>query len=285
MALSCPSTKMVLGGYSQGAAVMDMLAGVPPLGNKIGEIGSAPPLSPTAAVTVAAVAAFGNPATKFGQPLSSVGTVRRSRSIDLCKDGDPICSEGEIRLPTEVTKTRWRNRQPVSPPEGYKRQMRVVEKAAALTRRRCRGHHTVDCVRAGRLGSTAPTSRWSSPAAPMTRRVSAMSEARSSTRSRGKVGGRSVGSYAVNYPADYNFLLAGEGANDASAHVQYMMGACPNTRLVLGGYSQGAAVIDVISVSPHTDSGFQQPATTQCARLRRGRRRLRQSVAQSSARR
>jgi cutinase len=76
---------------------------------------------------------------------------------------------------------------------------------------------------------------------------------------RDKVGGRSVGAYAVNYPASYNFLLAGEGANDASAHVQYMMGACPNTRLVLGGYSQGAAVIDVITSVPVPILGFNNP--------------------------
>jgi cutinase len=76
---------------------------------------------------------------------------------------------------------------------------------------------------------------------------------------RDKVGGRSVGSYAVNYPASYNFLLAGNGANDASAHVEYMMGACPNTRLVLGGYSQGAAVIDVITSVPAPILGFNNP--------------------------
>ena len=76
---------------------------------------------------------------------------------------------------------------------------------------------------------------------------------------KGKVGGRSVGSYAVNYPASYNFLLAGDGANDASAHVQYMMGACPNTRLVLGGYSQGAAVMDVITSVPVPILGFNNP--------------------------
>src|SRR6476661_6343631 len=75
----------------------------------------------------------------------------------------------------------------------------------------------------------------------------------------GAVGGRSVGSYAVNYPASYNFLLAGDGANDASAHVQYMMGACPNTRLVLGGYSQGAAVMDVITSVPVPILGFNNP--------------------------
>lgn len=76
---------------------------------------------------------------------------------------------------------------------------------------------------------------------------------------RSKVGGRSVGSYAVAYPADYDFLAAAAGANDASAHIQYMMGACPNTRLVLGGYSQGAAVIDVIAAVPFPAIGFTNP--------------------------
>ena len=88
----CPSTKIVLGGYSQGAAVVDMLAGIPPLGNKIGEIGSAPPLPPYLDDSVSAVAVFGNPSTKFSLPLTN--SMFGTRAIDLCKDGDPICSGG-----------------------------------------------------------------------------------------------------------------------------------------------------------------------------------------------
>ena len=76
---------------------------------------------------------------------------------------------------------------------------------------------------------------------------------------RNKVGGRSVGTYAVNYPASYDFLTAADGANDASGHIQWMMDNCPNTRLVLGGYSQGAAVIDVISAVPFPAIGFTAP--------------------------
>lgn len=76
---------------------------------------------------------------------------------------------------------------------------------------------------------------------------------------RARVGDRSVGTYAVNYPATYDFRAAADGANDASAHIQQMMADCPATRLVLGGFSQGAAVIDVISELPVPGAGFTAP--------------------------
>jgi len=76
---------------------------------------------------------------------------------------------------------------------------------------------------------------------------------------RGRIGGRSLGVYAVNYPASYDFLAAAQGANDASAHIQNVVNNCPGTRLVLGGYSQGAAIIDVITSVPFPAIGFDNP--------------------------
>ena len=63
---------------------------------------------------------------------------------------------------------------------------------------------------------------------------------------RSQARGRSVGAYAVNYPATDDFVRSSlAGAGDARAHVQSVVGSCPKTRMVLGGYSQGAGVIDM----------------------------------------
>ncbi|OBI46710.1 cutinase [Mycobacterium sp. E796] len=70
---------------------------------------------------------------------------------------------------------------------------------------------------------------------------------------------KSVGAYGVNYPANKDFLAATDGANDASNHIQQMANNCPNTKIVLGGYSQGAAVVDIVTAAPLPGFGFRQP--------------------------
>ena len=84
MVANCPSTRMVLGGYSQGAGVIDMTTDA---------------LPPQAANHVAAVAVFGNPESSFammlgGGQLPTISQLYRAKTIDLCVPNDPICSEG-----------------------------------------------------------------------------------------------------------------------------------------------------------------------------------------------
>jgi cutinase len=62
--------------------------------------------------------------------------------------------------------------------------------------------------------------------------------------------------YAVRYPADTEVDV---GANDMSHHVQNVINNCPDTRLVLGGYSLGAAVTDVVLAVPFSAFGFDSP--------------------------
>ena len=83
-AANCPKTKMVLGGYSQGAAVIE---------------GATNSTSPQTASRVAATALFGAPRTGFagmlaGGPLPELAPQYVANAIDQCAEGDPICWVG-----------------------------------------------------------------------------------------------------------------------------------------------------------------------------------------------
>jgi cutinase len=76
---------------------------------------------------------------------------------------------------------------------------------------------------------------------------------------------KTIGAYGVNYPASYDFMLAAGGANDASGHIESMVENCPDTQLVLGGYSQGAAVVDILTAAPIAGFTISQPLSPAAA--------------------
>src|ERR1700736_3336477 len=71
--------------------------------------------------------------------------------------------------------------------------------------------------------------------------------------------GKTVDVYAVNYPASLDFGQAADGIVDASNKIETIAASCPNTKIVLGGYSQGAAVAGYATTDT-VPAGFALPA-------------------------
>jgi cutinase len=71
--------------------------------------------------------------------------------------------------------------------------------------------------------------------------------------------GKTVAVYGVNYPASLNFGQAADGVADASNTIETIAANCPDTKIVLGGYSQGAAVAGYTTADT-VPAGFALPA-------------------------
>jgi cutinase len=102
-AANCPNTKIVLGGFSQGAVVAGFVTAdaVPP-GVPAALVPAPLPLD--VADHVAAVTLFGRPSGEFlstyGAPPITIGPVYAAKTVDLCASDDTICNGAPGGNPT-----------------------------------------------------------------------------------------------------------------------------------------------------------------------------------------
>jgi len=102
IAASCPTTKIVLGGYSQGAALAGYTTtDTVPAGFAL-PAGLTGPMPPAIAPHVAAVVVFGTPDTWFlnlvdhNAPPITIGQLYTAKTLQLCATGDPVCFPGGL---------------------------------------------------------------------------------------------------------------------------------------------------------------------------------------------
>lgn len=73
-----------------------------------------------------------------------------------------------------------------------------------------------------------------------------------------RLAGKTVDTYGVNYPASLDFQAATTGIADAANKIEAIAANCANTKIVLGGYSQGAAVAGYTTTDT-VPAGFALP--------------------------
>ena len=72
------------------------------------------------------------------------------------------------------------------------------------------------------------------------------------------VKGKKIDTYAVKYPASWDFLAAAKGANDASAHVQATAANCPRTKIVSAATHRARPSSTWSPTSPVPGLGFSK---------------------------
>lgn len=107
IARECPDTRIVLGGYSQGAAVVGFTTSdgidIPAAYARYADL-VPHPLPADVASHVAAVVLLGPPSGRFlrdgGAPPMRVGAAYRNKTVSLCAPGDNICDGSPAATPT-----------------------------------------------------------------------------------------------------------------------------------------------------------------------------------------
>ena len=95
MAANCPDTKLILGGYSQGAVVSGFTTAAA-MPAEVDVAALPEPMQPDVAERVAAVVLFATPSAEFlrqfGAPAVTIGPLYAPKTLEICDPGDSICS-------------------------------------------------------------------------------------------------------------------------------------------------------------------------------------------------